>query len=81
VYSPVATANYTTQLNTCLFAVTLENTSMEGGTYTWWDFGDNQTGVGDTMLHTYPIGVFDVSLVVGAANGCADTLVIEDILN
>ncbi len=81
VYSPVAEANFTTQLNTCLFAVTLENTSVEGGAYTWWDFGDNQTGVGDTILHTYPIGVYDVQLVVGAANGCADTLVIEDILN
>jgi gliding motility-associated-like protein len=81
VYSPVATTEFTTVLNTCLFAVNLENTSTEGGDYTWWDFGDNQTGIGDTVLHTYPIGVYDVSLVIGANNGCADTLIIEDILN
>ncbi len=81
VYSPVATAGFTTQLNTCLFAVQLENTSIEGGSFAWWDFGDNQTGVGDTVLHTYPIGVFDVTLLIGTDNGCTDTLIIEDILN
>ena len=81
VYSPHATAEFTTQLNTCLFAVSLENTTADPVTYTWWDFGDNQTGTGDTVLHTYPIGVFDVRFVVGAYNGCADTLLIEDILN
>jgi len=81
VYSPVATASFTTQLNTCLFAVNLINTSTENGVYAWWDFGDDQTGVGDTVLHTYPIGVYDVLLIIGANNGCSDTLMIEDILN
>jgi gliding motility-associated-like protein len=81
VYSPIATANFTTQLNTCLFAVSLTNTSSDNTTYTWWDFGDNQTGIGDTVLHTYPIGVYDVRLIIGASNGCSDTLVIADILN
>jgi gliding motility-associated-like protein len=81
VYSPVANATFATQLNTCLFAVQLVNTSSDDVAYAWWDFGDNQTGIGDTVLHTYPIGVFDVRLLVGADNGCTDTLVIQDILN
>lgn len=81
VYSPTASVEFHTQLNTCLFAVTLENSSEDQSVTTWWDFGDNQTGIGDTVLHTYPIGVYDVRFIVGANNGCADTLIIEDILN
>lgn len=81
VYSPHATANYSTELNTCLFAVSIENTTQGEEVFTWWDFGDYQTGLGDTVIHTYPIGVFDVTLIVGAFNGCTDTLIIEDILN
>jgi len=81
VYSPLASAAYSTQLNTCLFAVTLTNNSQYDGDYTWWEFGDQQTGMGDTVLHTYPIGVYDVQLIIGTTSGCTDTLVIEDILN
>ena len=40
VYSPHATANYSTELNTCLFAVSIENTTQGEELFTWWDFGD-----------------------------------------
>jgi gliding motility-associated-like protein len=81
VYSPDAAAVFTTDLNTCLYSVSLENTTVGPTSYAWWNFGDYQTGVGDTVTHTYPIGVYDITFVVGALNGCADTLIIEDILN
>jgi gliding motility-associated-like protein len=81
VYSPNASAEYTTELNACLFAVSLTNTTIGPVGYSWWDFGDAQTGVGQSVLHTYPIGIYDVRLIVGGLNGCADTLILDDILN
>ncbi|MEL6851747.1 MAG: PKD domain-containing protein [Bacteroidota bacterium] len=40
-----------------------------------WDFGDGQTGVSPSIMHTYAAdGVYDVSLEITDANGCTQTL-------
>jgi PKD repeat protein len=43
-------------------------------TYTW-DFGDNTTGTGSTVTHTYATpGLYTVCVISLDANGCSDTL-------
>jgi gliding motility-associated-like protein len=81
VTDPIAEFTYTSNINNCLFGVTFENTTAGNIVYTEWDFGDNQIGLGENPYHTYPIGVYDVSLVVVNENGCVDTLLVPDILN
>jgi len=41
---------------------------------TWaWDFGDNTTGAGSTVSHTYAFpGIYTVTLLVTDGNGCTD---------
>jgi gliding motility-associated-like protein len=81
VTDPIASFDFTSNINNCLFGVSFENTTLGNIVYTEWDFGDNQIGLGENSFHTYPIGVYDVMLVVVNENGCIDTLFVPDILN
>ncbi|QIL75496.1 PKD domain-containing protein [Hymenobacter sp. HDW8] len=51
------TADFTAAINTTEFptVVTFTNTSQNGFLYQW-EFGDNSTGTGETVTHTYPRG-------------------------
>jgi PKD repeat protein len=46
----------------------------KGGTNYIWDFGDNSGAEGENAKHTYSdFGIYYVTLVATAANGCKDT--------
>ncbi|WP_306641304.1 PKD domain-containing protein [Sanyastnella coralliicola] len=81
IVSPVADFTFTSDNNNCLFGVQFENTTTGVVQTSQWDFGDNQVGSGNSPFHTYPIGVFDVELVVSNQYGCYDTTMVEDIFN
>ncbi len=47
-------------------------------TYTW-NFGDGTSFSGQNPpVHTYPVGVYDVSLTVSTASGCIGTVTVQD---
>lgn len=81
VESPDALMNIHPEVNNCLYSVSFENLTQGPISATWWDFGDNQTGNETSVAHTYPIGVFDATMITTASNGCTDTLIAPDILN
>ena len=56
--------------STTTFVVT-ENTGMTLNSWAW-DFGDSQTSGASSPSHTYPVGQFNVTLDVAAANGCSN---------
>jgi len=44
-----------------------------------WDFGDGQSGSGDSPVHTYPdSGYYDITLTVTSAEGCVTTILADD---
>ncbi len=60
------------------------STPPEGETITAysWDFGDGNTGTGETVSHTYnETGTFTVTLVVEASNGNTDTETVNVTVN
>lgn len=81
IATPQVNFTYTSTITNCLFGVQFTNTTPGIETNITWDFGDNQTGTGQTTYHTYPIGVYDVTLTVTNNHGCTDSLFIPDILN
>lgn len=81
INNPTAEFTYDSNVTNCNYGVSFVNTSQGTVNCSEWDFGDNQTGIGNTSFHTYPIGVYDVSLVICNELGCYDTLVQNDILN
>lgn len=81
VVSPEVNFTFTSTINNCLYGVLFSNTTPGQTVSTQWDFGDNQSGTGNTPYHTYPIGVYGVELTVTNNYGCTDSLFIPDILN
>ncbi|MFM1930941.1 MAG: hypothetical protein RL226_244, partial [Bacteroidota bacterium] len=81
INNPVADFSYQNQINNCLFGVQFTNNTLGNLTCTEWDFGDNQFASSENPFHTYPIGVYDVELVVCNDYGCTDTLLVPDIFN
>jgi len=81
VLTPSASFTYTSALNACLYGVSFDNTSTGVYESISWNFGDGQTGSGDLAFHTYPLGVYDVTLIVSNSFGCVDTLLMPDIFN
>lgn len=81
IINPIADFTYDVSINNCLFGVQFENTT--GGTVNCseWFFGDDQFGAGMSVFHTYPIGVYDLELVVCNEFGCYDTIVAPDIFD
>lgn len=55
---------------------TSTSTSPDPITSWIWNFGDGTTYSGETPpVHTYDVGVYDVTLVIITQNGCVDTIV------
>jgi gliding motility-associated-like protein len=81
IANPAVSFTYTSNFNNCLMGVSFENTTPGNNTEFVWDFGDNQIGTGANTFHTYPLGVYDVSLTVTNVLGCSATLLVPDILN
>lgn len=81
VLTPEASFTFSSAFNSCLYGVAFTSTTT--GTYDelFWDFGDGQTGSGEVAYHTYPLGVYDVTLIASNSTGCADTIVVNDIFN
>lgn len=47
----------------------------------YWDFGDGNFSYEKSPTHTYEeVGIYNVSLITTSANGCTDTLEIEDFI-
>ena len=56
---------------------TISFTDASTGAINWrWDFGDGDTSIMQNPTHIYPLdtGSYDVTLIVGNATGCFDTL-------
>ena len=81
VSTPQVDFTYASAMNNCLYGVQFTSTSPGNNTNFEWHFGDDQIGYGETVFHTYPIGVFDVSLIVTGYNGCTDSLEVFDIFS
>ena len=81
INSPIAATDYTSNINNCLYGVQFENVSIGNVVSAQWSFGDGQGATGNSVFHTYPIGVFDVQLIVTNDLGCADTTYIDDLFN
>jgi gliding motility-associated-like protein len=81
IANPEVSFTYTSSINNCLFGVQMQNTTPGTNTNFFWNFGDGQSGSGASTYHTYPIGVYEITLNVTAENGCTDSLTIPDILN
>lgn len=81
VINPVVSFNYNPTINNCLYGVQFQNTTPGVIIQSAWDYGDDQSGFGINTYHTYPIGVYDVSLTVTNQYGCQSTLTVPDILN
>lgn len=81
IVNPEVSFEYTPNINNCLFGVEFTNTTPGGIVSSEWNFGDQQSGFGLMAFHTYPIGVYDVTLTVINNYGCVDSLVVPDILN
>lgn len=81
IVNPEVSFTYSSSINNCLFGVQFQNTTPGVIIQSQWDFGDGQSGFGINSYHTYPIGVYDVTLRVTNQYGCQDSLVVPDILN
>lgn len=81
IVNPIADFTYDVSINNCLFGVQFENISTGNIECSDWFFGDDQIGSGISVFHTYPIGVYDLELVVCNEFGCTDTLVAPDIFD
>jgi len=81
VQSPVAfiQANVTTGCP----PTNVQFTSPTPNLTSWqWNFGDGTTSNLQNPSHLYTeLGLYDVQLIVGNANGCYDTLLLEDYIN
>jgi gliding motility-associated-like protein len=81
IENPIVDFNYSAAMNNCLNGVEFESTSAGNIAQLYWDFGDGQSGTGTTVFHSYPIGVYEVTLVATGVNGCVDSLTVTDVLN
>lgn len=81
IVNPTADFTYDVSINNCLFGVQFENVTTGNVDCSDWFFGDDQIGAGISVFHTYPIGVYDLELVVCNEFGCLDTLVSPDIFD
>lgn len=81
IVNPEVAFTFTSNINNCLYGVQFTNTTPGTSIAAEWNFGDAQSGFGMMSFHTYPIGVYDVTLTITNNFGCVDSLVIPDILN
>ncbi|MEL7533131.1 MAG: PKD domain-containing protein, partial [Bacteroidota bacterium] len=85
VVFPLPTAAFTVSQNIVCDAGTVlfsDMSSASAGITSWsWDFGDGTTSTQTNPFHTYnQLGSYDVSLVVFSDDGCADTLLIPNLI-
>lgn len=73
---PAVVAAFTNSFPNGCLNHTVEFTSLaENATQTYWQFGDGEVSLELNPNHTFTDqGVFDVTLIASAGNGCADTL-------
>jgi len=81
IMNPEVDFTFTSSINNCLFVAQFSNTTPQTSSSTVWNYGDNQIGSGQTVFHTYPIGVYNVTLTVTNQYGCIDSLNVPDIFN
>lgn len=75
--NPTPQASFTYNAGCQSVAATFSNTSTPAGAVTsvLWNFGDGTTAQGNSVSHNFAApGTYPVTLTVGTAAGCADTL-------
>ena len=77
---PLPTANYTVNpVSGCIPLSVNFTDASDGAVEYWWDFGDNTNSTQPNPLHFYNNpGVYDVSVIVTSAEGCSDTLAVDE---
>ncbi|HLP19798.1 MAG TPA: PKD domain-containing protein [Chitinophagales bacterium] len=72
---PAPVASYTTSA-TCIGQPTTFNNTSTGNVISYsWSFGDGNTAIQQSPVHTYAaVGSYQVRLIIATAEGCADTL-------
>ena len=81
ISTPSVGFTFASAMNNCLYGVQFTSSTPGNNSAFEWNFGDDQIGYGETVFHTYPIGVFDVQLTVTGSNGCLDSLTVSDIFS
>jgi gliding motility-associated-like protein len=55
--------------------------TCENATQTYWQFGDGVSSLANNPSYVYDdLGTFDVTLIASAGNGCADTLIMHNLV-
>lgn len=75
--TPVAQFTVAPQPACASYPVTFGNTSLNSQSYVW-AFGDGESSMTESPLHTYPEGDYDVTLIATGAGGCNDTVVVPN---
>lgn len=67
---------------TAPFSTVFSASSNQTGVSYLWNFGDNTTGLGNTLSHTYnALGSYTVQLISINTTGCKDTLILPNYIN
>jgi gliding motility-associated-like protein len=67
---------------TAPFSTIFTASSNQTGVSYLWNFGDNTTGLGNTLTHTYnAIGTYTIQLISINTTGCKDTLIMPNYIN
>ena len=81
VFPAVVAAFTNSNPNGCLNHTVEFSSLAENATQTYWQFGDGEVSLELNPQHTFTAqGVFDVTLIASAGNGCADTLTMHNMV-
>ncbi|MFZ4784111.1 MAG: PKD domain-containing protein [Flavobacteriales bacterium] len=76
----VASCTYSDPSGCMDHTVHFEST-CENATQTYWQFGDGVSSLANNPSYVYDdLGTFDVTLIASAGNGCADTLIMHNLV-
>lgn len=70
--TPVASFNVIPSSGCEPLTVSFQSTSSNGVSSVW-KFGDGTNGAGNSTLHSYSAGTYDVLMITSNASGCSDT--------
>lgn len=80
IQPPVATITQLPQEGCAPFEWTFNSTTSTSEPITGylWDFGDGSTSTDPNPTHVFAQGTYNIKLIVTTANGCADTVIVNN---